>query len=241
MIKTIRYFLIILLCCNIFMCCSDDDDNNNGTETSLSALVGKWRQSYYDGYIEMTFNKDGSGTEYEEGYAPGGYLTHFDWTYNERTRKLTIKYIDDDELDTEVYIVKSISQSRMILEDEDGDTQIWERYSYGDEDDDNNDGNKYSSGIVGTWRYSYESSHGAMEGYVFMTFNSNGTGVMREQDGSFSDELRFTYTYSKSTGSLILDYTDGEREKYTVLSITSNEMKVLDEYGDLTVLKRVRQ
>ena len=107
-------------------------------------------------------------------------------------------------------------------------------------DDDDNGGGKSSSGIVGTWRYVFESSYGSTEGTVLITFDSDGTGVLREQDGYYNDVEVFTYVYSKSTGMLIVTYTDGEREIYTVLSVTSNELKLLDEYNDLMVLKRVK-
>ena len=108
-------------------------------------------------------------------------------------------------------------------------------------DDDDNGGGKSSSGIVGTWRYVFGSSLGSTEdGTVLITFDSDGTGVLREQDGYYNDVEAFTYVYSKSTGMLIVTYTDGEREIYTVLSVTSNELKLLDGYDDLMVLKRVK-
>ena len=106
-------------------------------------------------------------------------------------------------------------------------------------DDDDNGGRGSSSSLVGTWRYTYESSYGEGTAYTLITFKSNGTGVLYEKDSYYEDRESFRYTYSKSTKELIWYYDDGETESYTVLNISSRTLEVMDEYGDVIVLKRV--
>jgi len=83
------------------------------------------------------------------------------------------------------------------------------------DDDDNNSSS--STSIVGKWRCDW--SEDGWHGYEIITFNANGTGsYKREEYGShgehFEDSGTFTYTYRD--GILILDYGDGEPERYSI-------------------------
>lgn len=120
--------LAVLWCAVImsvsFTSCSDDDDDKDDKE-ELS-LVGTWRDSYDGDWDELTFKKDGSftWTWYEEGdedIETG--------TYTYKHPKLTLIYDEDemyDDGEKEVYIVKSISSSKLVLYSEDED----ETYTY---------------------------------------------------------------------------------------------------------------
>ncbi len=103
------------------------------------------------------------------------------------------------------------------------------------DDDDNDGGKKSSSSIVGTWRYNFST------GYQIVTFNSNGTGSMREHDNydgmDYTDYFR--YSYNKSAGFISVIYDDDDIEYYTVRSVTSSELIVIDEDGDTIRLVRI--
>lgn len=107
-------------------------------------------------------------------------------------------------------------------------------------DDDNDNGKESSSSIVGTWRYTYELSEYNTNGYVLTTLNPNGTGVTYTKEGIYDYTASFTYTYSNSTKELIFFYEDGEMDTYTVLTISSTMLQVMDEYGDVIVYNRVK-
>ncbi len=106
-------------------------------------------------------------------------------------------------------------------------------------DDDDNGGRGSSSSLVGTWRYTYESSYGEGTAYTLITFKSNGTGVLYEKDSYYEDREPFNYVYSKSTKELTVYYDDGETESYTVLNVSSSTLQLLNPDGYVTVLKRV--
>lgn len=83
-----------------------NDDSNN------SAIVGTWRDTYDGEWDELTFKNDGTftWTWYEEGKSDietGTYI------YNHPILKLT--YHGGD---SEIYTVKSISSSELLLDDE---------------------------------------------------------------------------------------------------------------------------
>lgn len=103
------------------------------------------------------------------------------------------------------------------------------------DDDDNDGGKKSSSSIVGTWRYNFST------GYQIVTFNSNGTGSMREHDNydGMDDTDYFRYSYNKSAGLISIIYDDDEMEFFTVRSVTSSELIVSDEDGEIMRLVRI--
>lgn len=100
---------------SVTSCNKDDDDDKNG-------IVGTWRDTYDDGWDEYTFNDDGTyvSTVYDKGETDKYRGTY---TYNHPTLKLTYRDEDGDE-DYEIYTVKSISSSELLLEDE------WDTYTY---------------------------------------------------------------------------------------------------------------
>lgn len=90
------------------------------------------------------------------------------------------------------------------------------------DDDDDKDG-EMSSSLVGTWKVQdspYTES---------ITFSSDGTGFYRV------GEYKETFTWVLKDGSVILDYGDGELEKYINVSVTSTKLTwtYVDEDGEV--------
>lgn len=95
----------------------DDDDDNYATTYSL---VGTWRLDFDGGYQEVTFKSNGTGImhEYYEWYGETESYT-FSYTYNESSKRL--KIIDEDG-DTQIFYIESITSTKFVMEDEDGYT-----------------------------------------------------------------------------------------------------------------------
>ncbi len=108
--------------------CSKDDDDDDKDDKKESLLIGTWRDDTYDDeWDELTFKKDGSftWTWYEEKYG----TTRNMGTYIYKDPKLTLIFDEDEEYDDgekEVYMVKSISSSKLVLYSEDEE----ETYTY---------------------------------------------------------------------------------------------------------------
>lgn len=90
------------------------------------------------------------------------------------------------------------------------------------DDDDGGDGN--NSALVGSWKYDFNG------GYLVATFKSDNTGILKEYSnysGMMGDE-KFRYSYNASDKHLRIVFEDGDVNDYTVISVTSNSLKVLD-------------
>lgn len=86
------------------------DEDDSDSDSNNSKLVGSWRDSYDDGWDEITFRKDGSftWTLYEEGKG----MEKETGTYTYKHPNLIFEYDDGYE---DSYIVKSISASKLVL------------------------------------------------------------------------------------------------------------------------------
>jgi hypothetical protein len=50
--------------------------------------------------------------------------------------------------------------------------------------------------------------------------------------------MEFTYTYNKSSGSLTITLTNGNKLQYTVVSVTQNQLVLRDSDGNRLTLTR---
>jgi len=195
--------------------CKDDDDDDDNSENSL--LISTWRWSEDGDWEEYTFNSNGTYTCVYYEYGKGQDTETGTYTYNHPT--LTLKY----DGDTEVYTVKSISDTQLILEDDyENETYIYTNCKNGDDNQ--------NSQLVGTWRDSYS------DGWDEITFKSNGqyTWVTYE-NGKGQDTESGTYTYNHPT--LTLKY-DGVTDVYTVKSVSSTKLVINSEGEDWTYTKK---
>lgn len=195
--------------------CKDDDDDAEDAQ-----LVGTWHWSENGEWGEYTFNSNGTYT-YDEY---GGYTESGTYTYNHPT--LTLEYDGEKE----VYVVKSISDSKLVLEDEEGDPITYRKGGANGSDNGNDEENSDNSQLVGTWRDSYD---GDWDEY---TFNSNGTYTwVSYENGKGQDTETGTYTYNHPTLTL---KCDGDTMVYTVKSISSTKLVLSSEEGEETYTKK---
>lgn len=90
--------------------------------------------------------------------------------------------------------------------------------------DDDEGGGGNNSALVGSWKYDFNG------GYLVATLKSDNTGTLKEYSnysGTTSDE-KFRYSYNASDKHLRIVFEDGDVNDYTVISVTSNSLKVLD-------------
>lgn len=100
-----------------------------------------------------------------------------------------------------------------------------------DDDDKNKDGeNAIAGSIVGTWRSSISDG----EGYMTYVFNSDNTGYSQEFDeGRLHNPDFFTWMYNSNTKvvSMIFPDEDNYVETWTIKSISSKSITIIDEDG----------
>lgn len=208
-------------------CSSDDDDDNDGGSdggSSTLSIVGTWYMDFSDGYYEITFKSNGTGTLKEYDNRDGKVSTDsFEYTYNERNDRLKITYGEDDSV---TFTVISLRSGIMVWEDEYGDTYTLTKEG-GSNDDDESELSSTAKKLVGTWRYTFSS------GYVSLTLKSDGTGTWREYDeyeDDYIDSVSLKWEYDDNAGELTL-YAYGDSEVFIVKSVTSSTLKMTDSDG----------
>lgn len=105
----------------------DDDDVNPGnpTEVNEAALIGTWRYEEPKGYHEITISKGGTGIWLQyNNYDGSTEKDKFYWTFDSKTKKLTISFVSADEYESEWYTVVGIYDKYLVLTDEDGEEMI---------------------------------------------------------------------------------------------------------------------
>ena len=104
-------FVAATVCMSVMSCNKDDDDDKGNSE-----LVGTWRDTYDGDWDEITFKSDGTfvWTWHEEGKQDA--VERGPYTYKHPELKLY-----DEDGDYEVYYVKSISSSLLVVNGSDGD------------------------------------------------------------------------------------------------------------------------
>lgn len=219
-------FLMLLLmsvCLGTLVSCGEDDNANNdasGASGSTSKLVGTWYNSDGDSYV---FKADGTGT-YKDHDDPREY---FDYIYNESKAVLKLYFEDDTKL--KVYTVISLTDSRLVWEDEDGDVETLTKGNVpggGSEDKPNSSVSK----LIGIWEYRSSEGYGIGR----FQFNADGTGKMEE--GIALTELfsyDISYVYDEQKGKIYIYYVDdGAREVLTVVKLTDTVLVLREGDGE---------
>ena len=141
--KLLKHFaclLMVMLACVALPSCGGDDDDDDDLVLLSSVektLVGTWESSDDDGDVDrMTLNSDGTG-QYIEHYRTDGVIDKsewdrwsFYWSYNSRTRVLTI--VDSDGWGADCMYVDALTSSYMRVywcnedgTDRDEDPDYW--------------------------------------------------------------------------------------------------------------------
>ena len=102
-----------------------------------------------------------------------------------------------------------------------------------DNDDDGGNNTEIVESLVGTWKWSDD------EGYQLITFKSNGKGSAKNVDKDGVYEESFSYSYNASKKVLKINWDDDDTAEWTVTSLTSKKLVVMDEEGyKLTLTKQ---
>ena len=102
-----------------------------------------------------------------------------------------------------------------------------------DNDDDGGNKTEFVESLAGTWKKDFST------GYELITFKSNGKGTMKEFDEDEYHEESFSYSYNASKKVLKINWDDDYTEEWTVISLTSKKLVVMDEEGNkLTLAKQ---
>lgn len=97
------------------------DDNTNTTVTPSNQLVGTWRHSFSSGYVEITFNSDGTGRHYEYDSSDRGHEYSIDeFSYSFDGRYVTVRYDDGDK---DIIQILSLSATKLVMMSSDGYTE----------------------------------------------------------------------------------------------------------------------
>ena len=97
------------------------DDNTNTTVTPSNQLVGTWRHSFSTGYVEITFNSDGTGRQYEYDSSDRGHEYSIDeFSYSFDGRYVTVRYDDGDK---SIIQILSLSATKLVMMSSDGYTE----------------------------------------------------------------------------------------------------------------------
>ncbi len=210
-------FLMLLLmsvCLGTLVSCGEDDNANNaanGASGSTSKLVGTW---YGSNGIFYVFKADGTG--YFKDDDP---REDFDYIYNEN--KAVLKLYFDGDTKPEVYTVISLTDSRLVWEDESGDVETFTKGNVpaggGSEDKPNSSVSK----LLGVWECFEEDE-------IFRyQFNADGTGAMEEHTYIYG----FTYDYDEQKSRIYIYYDDGDTDILIVVRLTDTVL-VLREGGE---------
>lgn len=116
------YFIVAIVLGISCTCCSDNDEQ----ESEVSEIVGTWRMDDNGGYLIYTFNANGTGTgkEIYDDYEDD--VWNITYTYNEETKVLEIR---EEDGNIDVYTVLVLNDNKLIIEDEDGYLEEYERLS----------------------------------------------------------------------------------------------------------------
>ena len=100
--------IMTLMSCLVLTSCGDDDKD----DPSSASIVGSWRTEFSGGYYQVTFEKNGKYSEvnYEPVYGADTDLT-----------------MVDSEGDKYYYTILTLTSDKLVLMDEDGDSDIFAR------------------------------------------------------------------------------------------------------------------
>lgn len=123
-VNLLVYFIVAIVLGVSCTSCSDSDEQ----ESDVSGIVGTWKMDDNGDYLIYTFNANGTGIG-KEIYLDDDYVDdvwNITYTYNEETKVLKIC---EEDGDIDIYTVVVLNGNKLIIEDEDGYLEEYEKLS----------------------------------------------------------------------------------------------------------------
>ena len=234
-LKLLSALLMCLLALN-FTACGDDNEENIDpappTDTfDVEDLYGGWKYEVADECMLFYFSdEDNTGILVEK--ANSDNYDRCDITYKVNGSVTTITITEEDG-DKEKYTILSLTNKKLVIEDAYEDVYTFKRYN-GDIDEEYPKLKYDIKNLYGGWEY--ESDYDCC---LYYFSPEDNTGILVENPYSNNyDRCDITYKLNSSLTVLTITEEDGDKEKYTIVSLTSKKLVLEDEYGDTYTLKR---
>lgn len=212
--------LMVAVVSACFVSCSKDDSNNNEESNNETSIVGTWRRDFSWGYILLTLNPDGTGllSEYEKGKLE--YSDPISYYFDKEKDKYMI--IEQDGEYTYITPVQYYDKTTLVVM-EDGETKTWTRVT--SDNGNNNEESNNSGSIIGTWLDQWGEGP---RSYTAYTFFEKGKGLYFDKGNGAE---AFTYTYNPQSQSVIIVYSEYDKDELSISKSTSNGLTIEgDEY-----------
>lgn len=217
-ISTLATVVLLSIMAFSFSSCSNDDEGKENTTSSLQPFVGYWQ--YLDEDEEyhsiLTITEDGNYQfRYQDGEDIGtdGGMVSFDKKSNTMTFSPTFNKGTDIKDSEYQYTIQGISDSRLQVVDEDGNSITYEKIS------DGTFTQHYDWGkalVGGTWKIYIRNTSGKILDVRRYTFFEGGTySCWTENYGCYGDG---TFKYDKKSITI-----DGEEAD--IVTFTTNSVK----------------
>lgn len=234
-LKLLSALLMCFLALN-FTACGDDNEENIDpappTDTfDVEDLYGGWKYEVADECMLFYFSdEDNTGILVEK--ANSDNYDRCDITYKVNGSVTTITITEEDG-DKEKYTILSLTNKKLVIEDAYEDVYTFKRYN-GDIDEEYPKLKYDIKNLYGGWEY--ESDYDCC---LYYFSPEDNTGILVENPYSNNyDRCDITYKLNSSLTVLTITEEDGDKEKYTIVSLTSKKLVLEDEYGDTYTLKR---
>ena len=225
--------LVAVLSLGAASCSSDDEEEGNGGGNR--GITGTWYGEADEdgGYLALRFGSDG---RFQASYTMAGETVTVDegrYFYDEANSMIELygEYLYggfDVWLSGDILEIEGAVFTRSRPQQGGGDGGGTEGPSHG----------VSAADLVGTWRYTFST------GFIDIEFARDGYGYWREydtMDGGWLDPDPFYYSYNADTGIITITMDD-ETERYEVLSLSGNKLRLRDlnndDYGEEMTLTR---
>ena len=119
-LKSMLTIVVVALLSAGFVSCGDDDEKKEDVSASI---LGSWKYTFTDDGDKVvsvtTFVADGTGYAVATINGVHQETETFTWEYNTKAKTLTLDFDDDD--DYEVYTVETLTNTKLVIKDKDGD------------------------------------------------------------------------------------------------------------------------
>lgn len=237
-ISSLATFLLLSIMAFSFSSCSNDGDENEDTTSSLQPFIGYWQHLDEDEEYHsiLTITEEGNYQfRYQDGEDIGtdGGLVSFDKKSNTMIFSPTFNNGTDIKDSEYQYTIQGISDSRLQIVDEDGNSITYEKISDGTFTQHYDWG---KSLVGGTWKIYVRNSAGEILETRQYTFFEGGTYSYwtDEHSGYYQDG---TYKFDKKSITF-----DGEQAD--IVTFSSNSLKFTmngDIYSGTRIVKKDKQ
>ena len=237
-ISSLATFLLLSIMAFSFSSCSNDGDENEDTTSSLQPFIGYWQHLDEDEEYHsiLTITEDGNYQfRYQDGEDIGtdGGLVSFDKKSNTMIFSPTFNNGTDIKDSEYQYTIQGISDSRLQVVDEDGNSITYEKISDGTFTQHYDWG---KSLVGGTWKIYVRNTVGEILETRQYTFFEGGTYSYwtDEHSGYYQDG---TYKFDKNSITF-----DGEQAD--IVTFSSNSLKFTmngDIYSGTRIVQKDKQ